>query len=86
MKRFILLLIFAVIISGGTVGILYQQGIGGKFDPSSHETALYEEDLLASAQAEEQDIAESYGTTEETASEDTSAESVTSDTDMRPKR
>ena len=98
MKRFLVLLMIAFLISGGTVGILYQEGVGGLPQESTEETTetteptsqtedeLYTQDDLASAQSEEQDIAESYTDsttgmvtdTEETT--DTALEDETTDT------
>ncbi|MCR5098831.1 MAG: hypothetical protein K6B14_07785 [Lachnospiraceae bacterium] len=59
MKRLVIVLIFAFIISGGTVGILYQEGFGG-VKKSDKETVLATEEDIAAAQAESADIAASY--------------------------
>lgn len=66
MKRFLFLVIIAFLISGGTVAILFQEGIGGLNQTESEPVIATEEDLAA-AEAEEEDIASSYGETAETA-------------------
>ena len=90
MKRFLVILIFAFIISGGTVGILYQEGFGGvkKAGGDTEVTAetnsdaidgLATEDDLSSAAAEETDIASSYAETEEDTSFDNIGDSSVSE-------
>ena len=65
MKRILLLISIAFLIAGGTVGILYQEGIGGvpqsdAQTPSVTEDQLATDDDLSAAESEEEDIADSY--------------------------
>ena len=64
MKRILLLIAIAFLIAGGTVGILYQEGIGGisqkdEAQAVTEQQPATEEDLSA-AESEEEDIADSY--------------------------
>ncbi len=65
MKRILIVLIFAFLIAGGTVGILYQEGFASGVQKSeSQEPEIATEEDAAAALAEQQDIAASYGQTE----------------------
>ena len=65
MKRVLLLIARAFLIAGGTVGILYQEGIGGVKKEEAQTPTVSEEQLatqedVSAAEAEEEDIEDSY--------------------------
>ncbi len=78
MKRVLIVFIFAFLISGGTVGILYQEGIATGIQSFVKQDEVATEADIEAAKAEEQDIAASYGetTTEEPRIGDSEAEIV----------
>ena|GEM_PF-6693162 len=89
MKRFIILLIFAFLISGGTVGILFQEGVGGvKKDDAATEQISEEAATTEETVATDSTLTDASVTEEETESDvdpdfktmELPEEGVTSDT------
>ncbi len=77
MKRVLIVLIFAFLISGGTVGILYQDGFAtGIQKPETQTQEIATEADAEAALAESQDIAASYGQTEDAQIGDSEADTV----------